>query len=205
MSRAGDRLAWLLSLGLAAAGGLAAHAVAYRVAEPHHERREHLLEETGHGYLDSVLLGSLCAALVLVGFAGRVVAGTRRTGRPPLWLFALAPPLGFALQEHAERALHHDTILLAALEPAFLAGLLLQIPFALAALVAARTLFAAAVAVARHLGSPPRPRLAPDASLALPGTVWIPTSPTLIGARGQRAPPLALAIHRRGRLGQAAL
>jgi hypothetical protein len=39
MSRTGDRLAWLLSLGLAAAGGLASHAVAYRVAEPHDERR----------------------------------------------------------------------------------------------------------------------------------------------------------------------
>lgn len=193
MSRAGDRLAWLLSLGLAAAGGLAAHALAYRVAEPHDERREHLLEETGHGYLDPALLGSLCAALVLVGFAGRILASTGRAGRPPLWLFALAPPLGFALQEHVERALHHDALLLAVLEPTFLAGLLLQLPFALAALLAARALFAAADAVARHLGSPPRPRLAPDASLALPGTFWIPSSPTLIGARGQRAPPLALA------------
>ena len=191
MTRAGDRLAWLLSLGLAAAGALAAHVLAYRVVEPHGERREHLLEETGHGYLDPALVGSLCAALVVVGFAGRVLASAGRTDRPPLWLFALAPPLGFALQEHVERALHHDAILLAALEPTFVAGLLLQLPFALAALLAARALFAAADAVARHLGSPPRPRLAPDASLALPGTVWIPTSPTLIGARGQRAPPVA--------------
>ena len=189
MTRAGDRLAWLLSLGLAAAGGLAAHGLAYRVAEPHDERREHLLEATGHGYLDPALVGSLCAALVVVGFAGRVLAGTGRADRPPLWLFALAPPLGFALQEHVERALHHDTILLAMLEPTFIAGLLLQLPFALAALLAARALFAAADAVARHLGSPPCPRLAPDASLAPPGTVGIPTSPTLIGARGQRAPP----------------
>lgn len=190
MTRAGDRLAWLLSLGLAAAGGLAAHGLAYRVAEPHGGRREHLLEETGHGYLDPALVGSLCAALVVVGFAGRVLASAGRADRPPLWLFALAPPFGFALQEHVERALHHDTLLLAALEPTFIAGLLLQLPFALAALLAARALFAVADAVARHLGSPPRPRLAPDASLALPGTVWIPTSPTLIGARGQRAPPL---------------
>ncbi|MGH3035754.1 MAG: hypothetical protein ACRDMU_01105 [Gaiellaceae bacterium] len=190
MTGAGDRLAWLLSLGLAAAGGLAAHGLAYRVAEPHDERREHLLEQTGHGYLDPVLVASLCAALVVVGFAGRVLASAGRVDRPPLWLFALAPPIGFALQEHVERALHHDTILLAALEPTFVAGLLLQLPFALAALLTARALFAAADAVARQLGSPPRARLAPDASLALPGTVWIPTSPTLIGARGQRAPPL---------------
>jgi hypothetical protein len=190
VTRAGNRLAWLLSLGLAAAGGLAAHSVAYRVAEPHDERREHLLEETGHGYLDPALFGSLCVALVIVGFAGRMLASAGRTDRPPLWLFALAPPLGFTLQEHAERALHHDTLLLAALEPTFLVGLLLQLPFALAALLAARALFAAADAVARHIGAPPRSRLAPDASLALPGTYRIPSSPTLIGARGQRAPPL---------------
>ena len=194
MTRAGDRLAWLLSLGLAAAGGLAAHGLAYRVAEPHEDRREHLLEQTGHGYLDPALVGSLCAALVVVGFAGRVLASAGRADRPPLWLFALAPPLGFALQEHVERALHHDTILLAALEPTFVAGLLLPLPCAHGALRAARALFAAAAAVARHLGSPPRPRLAPDASLALPGTVWIPTSPALIGARGQRAPPLPLQL-----------
>ena len=205
MNRAGTRLAWLLSLGLVAAGTLAAHGVAYRIAEPHDERREHLLEETGHGYLDGPLVLSLCLALIVVGFAGRVLASAGRANRPPLWLFALAPPLGFALQEHAERALHHDTLLLAVLEPTFLVGLLLQLPFALAALLAARALLAAAAAVARHMGSPPRPRLAPDASLALPGTFWIPASPTLIGARGQRAPPLALATIRRGRLGHAAL
>jgi len=189
VTRAGNRLAWLLSLGLAASGALAAHALAYRVAEPHDERREHLLEETGHGYFDPALVGSLCAALVVVGFAGRVLASAGRADRPPLWLFALAPPLGFALQEHAERALHHDTLLLAVLEPTFLVGLLFQLPFALAALLAARALLAAAAAVARHMGSPPRLRLAPDASLALPGTFWIPAGPTLIGARGQRAPP----------------
>jgi len=189
VTRAGNRLAWLLSLGLAAAGGLAAHSVAYRVAEPHDERRAHMLEETGHGYLDPALLGTLCVALIVVGFTGRVLADAGRADRPPLWLFALAPPLGFALQEHAERALHHDTLLLAVLEPTFLAGLLLQLPFALAALLAARALLAAADAVARNIGSPPRPRLGPDASLALPGTYRIPSSPTLIGARGQRAPP----------------
>jgi hypothetical protein len=189
VTRARDRLAWLVSLGLAALGALAAHLLAYRVAEPHAERREHLLEETGHGYFDPALVGSLCAALVAVGLAGRVLAGAGSAGRPPLWLFALAPPLGLACQEHAERALHHDSLQLAVLEPTFVAGLLLQLPFALAALLAARALLAAADAVARRMGSPPRARLAPDASFALPGTFWIPACPTLIGARGQRAPP----------------
>lgn len=189
MTAAGHRIAWLLSLGLAAAGVLAAHGVAYRIAEPDAERREHLLEHTGHGYWDVPLLGSLCVALILVGFLGRVLAGSARRDAPRPALFALAPPLGFAVQEHAERLIHHDALVSTALEPAFLVGLALQLPFALVALLAARALLAAAGALARHVGSPPCIALAPDASLAVPGTDRIPPGPTLVGARGQRAPP----------------
>jgi hypothetical protein len=187
---AGHRLAWLLSLGLAAAGGLAAHGVAYRLAEPEHHEREELLEATGHGYLDPVLAISLCLALVVVGFAGRLLAGARRGATPSLWLFALAPPLGFALQEHAERMLHHDEVVLhALLEPTVLVGLALQLPFALVALLAARALLAAADALKSGLGSPPRFAFSPDAGLTVPAVVWSPSSPVLVGARGQRAPP----------------
>jgi hypothetical protein len=192
VTAAGRRLAWLLSLGLAAAGVLAAHGIAYRIAEPHAERREHLLEESGHGYWDVPLLGSLCVALILVGFLGVVLAGSARGDAPPLALFALAPPLGFAVQEHAERMIHHDALVTAALEPTFLVGLALQLPFALVALLAARVLLAAAGALAVHAGSPPRLVLVSDASLAVPATDRVPRSPTLVGARGQRAPPLLL-------------
>lgn len=192
MTSAGNRLAWLLSLGLAAAGGLAAHGLAYRIAEPHPGRRHELLESTGHGYLDPALIGSLCVALTVLAFAGCVLAGVRRHARPPLWLFALAPPVGFALQEHAERMLHQDAFSAGTvLEPTFLAGLLLQLPFAVVALLVARALLVAAGVLARELGAPPRFRPAPDASLAVPTGDWIPSAPTLVGARGQRAPPLA--------------
>jgi hypothetical protein len=188
----GNRLAWLLSLGLAAAGGLAAHGLAYRIAEPDPERRHRLLESTGHGYLDLTLLGSLCVALTVLAFAGCVLAGIRRHTRPPLWLFALAPPVGFALQEHAERMLHQDSFSAGTiLEPTFLAGLLLQLPFAIVALLFARALLVAAGVLARELGAPPRFWPVPDASLAVPTGHWIPAAPTLVGARGQRAPPLA--------------
>jgi hypothetical protein len=190
VTAAGHRLAWLLSLALAAAGGLAAHGLAYRIAEPDAELRRHLLEETGHGYLNLDLAGSLLAALVVVGFAGCVLAGNQRRQAPPLWLFALAPPVGFALQEHVEHVLH-DNAFNAGLvfELTFLVGLVLQLPFALVALLAARTLLAAASALARQLGAPPRFRLAPDASLTLSVVEWRPTGTVLIGARGQRAPP----------------
>jgi hypothetical protein len=189
----GNRLAWLLSLALAAVGGLAAHGLAYRIAEPHPERRHRLLESTGHGYFDPTLLGSLCVALTILAFAGCVLAGVRRETRPPFWLFALAPPVGFALQEHAERMLHHHAFSAGTvLEPTFLAGLLLQLPFAVIALLVARGLLVAAGALARRLGAPLRCWPAPDASLAVPTGHWIPAAPTLVGARGQRAPPRPL-------------
>jgi hypothetical protein len=202
MTGAGNRLALLLSLGLAAAGGLAAHGLAYRIAEPDAERRHHLLESTGHGYLDPTLIGSLCVALTVLAFVGCVLAGIRRHTRPPLWLFALAPPAGFALQEHAERMLHQDAFSAGTvLEPTFLAGLLLQLPFAAVALLLARALLVAAVVLARELGAPPLFRPAPDASLAVPTGRWTPAAPTLLGARGQRAPPLARSCLRWGSRG----
>jgi hypothetical protein len=190
MTRAGNRLAWLLSLGLAAAGGLAAHGLAYWIAEPDPERRHHLLESTGHSHLDPTVVGSLCLALTALAFAGCVHGGIRRGASPPLWFFALVPPVGFVLQEHAERMLHHDAFSAGTIfEPTFLAGLLLQLPFALVALFLARALLVAAGALARELRTPPRLKLAPDASLAVPTGYWIPAAPTLVGAGGQRAPP----------------
>jgi hypothetical protein len=195
MTSAGNRLAWLLSLALAAAGALASHGVAYRIVEPNGERRRHLLEETGHGYLSFELAGSLLAALIVVGFAGCVLAGARRRDAPPLWIFGLAPPVGFALQEHAELLIHNQAFGPSpVLSPVFLVGLALQIPFALIALVAARGLLAAAGALAKRLGLPPRLRLAPDTSLEVAVSDWRPAAPALLGARGQRAPPEALAL-----------
>lgn len=190
MTAAGNRLVWLLSLALAAAGTLASHGIAYRVAEPNAARRSHLLEETGHGYLNLELAASLLAALVLVGFAGCVLAGAQRRRTPPLWLFALAPPVAFALQEHCEYALHHNAFgATPSLELTFLVGLGLQAPFALVALLTARALLAAAGALASQLGAQPHLRLAPDASFALPSFEWLPAAPVLVGGRGQRAPP----------------
>jgi hypothetical protein len=190
MMRGGHRPAWLLSLALAAGGALAAHGLAYRLAEPDPERRHHLLEESGHSYLDFRLVGSLLVALALVGFAGRVLAGGHRAGSPPLWCFALAPPLGFACQEHAEHALTQSLSAGTPLEPVFIMGLALQLPFALAAFLVARALLAAADALLVRLGSAPCLAFTPDTALVLRFVDWFPAAPVLIGARGQRAPPL---------------
>ena len=195
MTSGGNRLPWLLSLALAAAGVLASHGLAYRIVEPNAERRQHLLEETGHAYLSLELAGSLLAALVIVGFAGCVLGGARRGDAPAPWIFGLAPPIGFALQEHAELLIHtHAFEPSPVLAPTFLVGLALQIPFALIALLAARALLAVAGARATRHGLPPRLRLAPDGTLELAVSDWRPAAPALLSARGQRAPPGALAL-----------
>ena len=195
MTSGGNRLPWLLSLALAAAGVLASHGLAYRIVEPNAERRQHLLEETGHGYLSLELAGSLLAALVIVGFAGCVLGGARRGDAPAPWIFGLAPPIGFALQEHAELLIHtHAFEPSPVLAPTFLVGLALQIPFALIALLAARALLAMAGALATRHGLPPRLRLAPDGTLELAVSDWRPAAPALLSARGQRAPPGTLAL-----------
>jgi hypothetical protein len=195
MTGAGHRLAWLLSLALAAAGALASHGVAYRIAEPDAELRRHLLEETGHGYINLDLIGSLLAALVIVGFAGSVLTGARRRFAPPLWIFALTPPVGFTVQEHAERMLHAGSLGVSpGLDAAFLVGLGLQIPFALIAFLVARALLFAASALAAGLGAPLRLRHAPDPGVVLPTTDRNPIGRVLVGARGQRAPPMLLPL-----------
>ena len=88
-----------------------------------------------------------------------VTAFDAARGRPvrdvPAWAFALLPPVGFAIQELLELSLHTGTFgWRAVLAPTFLPGLLLQLPFALAAYVAARLLLRAAGHVGRALAPP---------------------------------------------------
>lgn len=124
--------ALLLALPLAVLGSLTAHDLAYRlVAGPAHD---HLLEETGHGYLEHAwpVIGALAALLtagVVVGLLGR------RGPTVPARTIGLVPILGFVLQEHLERLAHTGAFPTGTvLEPTFVAGLVLQLPFALLAL-----------------------------------------------------------------------
>jgi hypothetical protein len=93
------------------------------------------------------------------------------------------------VQELVEHGVHAGgSPLGAALEPTFLVGLLLQLPFALAALLVARALLALGGAIRRLLGATPR--------LALPGLapapVGIPELPRIAALAlgyGERGPP----------------
>jgi hypothetical protein len=186
-------LAWLVAVPLMTAGSLTAHALAYRIVEPDSSLRLDLLARTGHGYLASapLLLGA-ALAVALAGLAAHAV-GARR-GRPPAqpaaWPLALLPPLGFMFQEHLERLVASGDMPLAAVtEPTFLVGLLLQLPFALVALVAARALGRAAEALGRAPKTPQRPGLRPGV-VPRPVVALLPNAPRLAAAHSGRAPPV---------------
>ena len=192
------RVAWVLSLSLMVMGALVAHALAYRLVSPAHHMGGHAPAEEVHGYLGGMQLClAICGAVAVVtAFAS--LLGRLRAARgllAPLWAFAVVPPLGFAIQEHLEHVLETGSLpYAAALDPAFLVGLLLQLPFALAAYFAGRAVLALAVAIVETLRGSPRVRLvALDDRLSAVSVPARPRPSVLALGYGQRAPPATLA------------
>jgi hypothetical protein len=192
------RVTWVVSLPLAVASWLGAHCLAYWLVAPAAEHHMGLHAEQGHAYLGyGPAVGLLGIALVLAGVVLCVGEGLRgrRAGRPPVLLFVLLPPVGFAIQEHLERwiasgQLPYDVVA----EPTFLVGLSLQLPFALAALVLACALHAFGIgiggALAGWLAFRWPVRCAPALLRPLPSpAILVAPSPLALG-HGQRAPPL---------------
>jgi hypothetical protein len=146
-------LAWALTLPLVLLGTQAAHALAYDVVYPQAHGR--ILLATGHGYFTWLPLALALAGAVAFAALCATAADAAR-GRParalPAWTFALLPPATFVLQELLELSLHTGTFNeQALLAPTFLPGLLLQLPLALVAYVAARLLLKTAERVGRAL------------------------------------------------------
>jgi hypothetical protein len=154
--------------------------------------RGRILAETGHSYFRAADLLILCVIITLAGLALCVVSGTAHRTPSPRTL-ALLPPIGFVVQEHVERLAvsgSFPTHLVA--EPRFLLGLLLQIPFALAALVFARLLVTFARSLARSPRGTGRPNLV-SVELSWPRVVnrRPPRLSALALGHCERAPPLA--------------
>jgi hypothetical protein len=181
----GARLPWLLSLPLMAAGCLGAHSTAYRLIEP-------AGAEPNHGYLAlAPLVLAIGLALGVVG-ALRAALARRMQARGPAYLFALLPPIAFAAQEQLERALQGGALgVETALEPAFLVGLALQLPFAACALVVARWLVRAAESAGALLLRIPAQRLRPPTILHPSFVLDAPRLPALSSPHAGRAPPLS--------------
>jgi hypothetical protein len=167
----GRGLAWLAPLPLVAVGGAAAHAVVYRLAaSPHaHAHGTHAPRWE--------VCAALCTAIALVALL------VLRGSGAPVWLVALVPPGGFALQEQLSGAPHSGSLLL---------GLLLQIPVALAAVVLVRALLRTATALIRALQAEPR-RRTPRIILRRPAWLALPPSAAALAlGYGERGPPSLL-------------
>lgn len=178
------------------AGSLSAHELAYWLVSPASSGRARLLAETGHGYYEHLpLVLGLLAAMALAALATRAAGKWRDVRSASGWAFFALPPLAFTFQEHLERGLSGAPWLSASLEPTFLVGLALQLPFALAAFMLARVLVSAAerLALPSRPAQPPRPVartvLLVPASRDLP-----PRRATLALGYAGRAPPLLLAV-----------
>jgi hypothetical protein len=184
------RLAWGLTLPLAFAGSETAHALAYAIVYPQASLRASVMLHTGHSYLAYLpialaLAGAAVAASVVV--AAVDAARLRPARRAPAWGFALVAPTTFVLQELLELSLHTGTFgWHAALAPTFLPGLLLQLPFAAAAYVAARLLLRAARRIGGALA---RPRLAPLVGVAPASDGLAPATRRAALVARPRAPP----------------
>jgi hypothetical protein len=193
------RVAWVIALPLAVGSWLGAHCLAYLLVSPSREHHMGLHAEHGHAYLGyTPALAIWGLTLILAGLVLCIGEGLRgrRQLRPPVRLFALLPPIGFTLQEHVERligsgAVQYDLVL----EPTFLVGLALQLPFSLAALLLTRALYALGFGLGRVLArrlALRRPlRYAPPSLLQLPAAAMLVTPSVLATGHGPRAPPAA--------------
>jgi hypothetical protein len=175
------------------AGLLAAHTLGYRLAISDPHARADALAHGGHGYFSYVPFAlSVCVGVLLAGLALQAVSAFRGEPRRPATspLIVLLSPVAFVAQELIERFLHTGQVpWTTVIEPAFLIGLALQIPFALAALLLAWALDSAARVVGHALASAPRPTF----QVFVPAPVRTSAAPRPAGlARGygERAPPL---------------
>jgi hypothetical protein len=189
--------AWVISLPLVVASWLGAHCLAYWLVSPGAEQHMGMHAEHGHawlGYTPALAVWGL--TLVVAGVVLCVGEGLRgrRPSRPPVRLFALLPPVAFVAQEHLERlagsgSIPHDLVV----EPAFLVGLALQLPFAVAALLLTRALYYVAFRLGHELAG--RLALGHPLRRPPPALPCRPASVTLVGpsvlalGHGQRAPP----------------
>ena len=169
-------LAWALVTPVAAAGVLAAHALAYRLTGTP--------SGAVHAYLDhGPQVVAVLATVALLGLALQ----DRSLTAASAWWFAPLAPLGFAAQEHLEGLAHTGHLPWLLTTPSFLLGLVLQIPVALLCLLVVRRVTGTLTASLRR-----------SASL---GVAWVPlsTRPILVPEtttprrpRG-RAPPTLVA------------
>jgi hypothetical protein len=191
-------LTWLVAVPLIVAGSQAAHALTYRLVYPGTPFRARALLATGHGYLDRLpLLLGVGLAIAFVALLAAALDASRGHGARelPAWAFGALAPLAFASQEVLELSLHTGTFAWhAAAAPTFVPGVLLQLPFALLAWLAARVLLRAASRAGRAFAArPPAGALVSLVSTA-PVAATLPRAGVLAYRLAKRGPPLPLGV-----------
>jgi hypothetical protein len=192
-------VAWSLAVPLAVIGSQVAPVVGSRLVTPGEDERAHALTSSGHAYFTYLpLILAVCTALLVLGLIGelrRLVSdATQDASRPSAWGFAALAPAIFCFQEHFERLAHDGAFPFdAALERTFLVGLLLQVPFALAAFLLARMLLSAVRALVYLLSAQPRGRRAGSGKRWHLVARFLPRIPALARGYGSRGPPVLLA------------
>jgi hypothetical protein len=166
---------------------MGAHALAYALVVPDPQSRALLLAATGHGWLPLVLAILIStAALSLAGAGGALPEGSLQVDPRR---FVYLPPLAFAVQEHLERVLHDGAFPWhAALDPTFGPGLLLTIPFGVAAFLLARAVLRVARRIALRF-APRRFRRVPAPFVALAPAVDVLRPSAIALKRASRGPP----------------
>jgi hypothetical protein len=187
---------WLVTLPVAVASWLSAHCLAYVLVPPEGSGVMHDHMAGSHNWLASMPV--LVAAGITVLAAGVVlcVGDGLRGGalRTPAPLLALLPPIGFVVQEHLEHMLASGTSPFeVALQPTFLTGLALELPFAVGTLLLAGALCVLAHRFGRLLARAipaTRPALPqPVAMVGLVRAVSVALPSVLVLAHAPRAPP----------------
>ncbi|MGH9920744.1 MAG: hypothetical protein ACRD6W_17970 [Nitrososphaerales archaeon] len=173
-----------------------AHWLAFRLVYPNPYERGLVLQQTGHSYFSWLPLVAaigcalLFSALVLHGKnASRSGVGS---AGPGLSRFAVLPPLTFALQEHLERLISSGTVLGVVLEPTFMLGVALTLPFTLVAYLVARLLLGVAERVGQAIGFGRTARFRRLVGIAVrpfPGFVFTPRVAVIAAGHAERCPP----------------
>jgi hypothetical protein len=182
---------------IALAGVAAAHGLA-NAAFGSPEGRGELFASAASGADLLPLCAATALAVMLLGLGFRVAARSSlpQSARALALPFACLPPLAFVLLELLEGLLHRGTVPWGeVLEPTFLAGLALQLPFALASYLVARLLLQAGdrlrALLLRERSAPPPGR----AALVVSRPRDDRSRSCACGSRERdRAPPVGLAV-----------
>lgn len=191
------RAAWLVTVPIALVGIEAAHTLA-NAAFGAPEKTGEIFASAASGAELVPIFAAFAFAIVLLGLGSRVAGRwwLPTSARALALPFACLPPLAFVLLELFEALFHRGHVPVGlTVEPAFLAGLVLQLPFALTGYLVARLLLRLSDGVRRLIlrRRAVPPLKSPPALASSP-----PEDPPRRVRRGSahfgRAPPLAAGV-----------